>query len=258
MWRQPRRTSPATPALGTSRCPPASRLPNGHKQGTTIPGCGDQAGATTVFARHPPNPSVPGTRLKTATLLGSGLRGSLIALVGVAALSVATASMWFGAFTGSTSTAAIIPPATEIQGDRSPSQPSEPTMTDDGNSKVEFVSPQEGLVISPRQNVVVSGTVTGLGSNTLWILSKHEIGGSFYLVLGEAGVSPVIIKDGPWSVTDEGVGNPSDKGSAIVYYAVQANAECSRTLSAKQNYDSFHELPTGCTILQGQREVHIK
>ena len=131
-------------------------------------------------------------------------------------------------------------------------------MTNDGDSKVEFISPPEGLVISPRQDVVVSGTVTGLGSNTLWILSKHEIGGSFYFVLGEAGVSPVITKDGPWSATDEGVGDPSDKGSAIVYYAVQANAECSRTLSSKQNYDSFHELPTGCTILQGQREVQIK
>jgi hypothetical protein len=64
--------------------------------------------------------------------------------------------------------------------------------------------------------------------------------------------------DGPWSVTDEGVGDPSDKGSAIVYYAVQANADCSRILSSEQNYDSFRELPKGCTILQSQKQVQIK
>ena len=86
-------------------------------------------------------------------------------------------------------------------------------------------------MISPRQSVVVSGTVTGLGGNTLWILSRHDVGKSFYLVLGEEGVSPVITKDGPWSVTDEGMGDPPPiRGSAIVYHAVQANANCSRIL----------------------------
>ncbi len=104
----------------------------------------------------------------------------------------------------------------------------------------------------------MSGSVTGLGGDTLWILSRHDVGGSFYLVPGAAGLSPVRTKDGPWSVTDESVGNPSDRGGNVVYYAVQANADCAKNLSAMHNYDSFPDLPKGCTILQGQRSVRVK
>lgn len=157
--------------------------------------------------------------------------------------------------------AATPPPATAP-----PSQSlTRPTPGDSGGipipghiAQVEFVSPPEGSEINPGQDVVVSGSVTGLDDNTLWILSRHDVGGSFYLVSGAAGLSPVRTKDGPWSVTDESVGNPSDRGGNVVYYAVQANADCTRALSAMHNYDSLQEPPRGCTILQGLRSVRIK
>lgn len=158
------------------------------------------------------------------------------------------------------------PPATPPPATASPGQPSTLPAPEDGGgtpipghiAQVEFVSPPEGSEINPGQDVVVVGGVTGLGGNTLWILSRHNVGGSFYLVAGAAGLSPILTKDGPWSVTDESVGNPSDRGSDIVYYAVQANADCAKTLSAMHNYDSFQEVPKGCTILQGQRSVRVK
>jgi hypothetical protein len=104
----------------------------------------------------------------------------------------------------------------------------------------------------------VAGSVTGLGGNTLWILSRHDVGRSFYVVPGTAGIAPIITKDGPWSVTDEVVGDPSDKGSNVVYYAVQADADCTKTLSAMHHYDSFREMPKGCAILPGLRGVRVK
>ncbi|MGH3856758.1 MAG: hypothetical protein ACRDR6_25390 [Pseudonocardiaceae bacterium] len=112
--------------------------------------------------------------------------------------------------------------------------------------------------INPGQDVPVVGSVTGLGGNTLWILSKHEVGGSYYLPAGAAGPSPVATKDRPWTVTDEGVGDASDRGGNVVYYPVQANAECAKTLSAMHHYDSLPKLPQACTILPSLRSVRIK
>lgn len=114
-----------------------------------------------------------------------------------------------------------------------------------------------GAEITPRQDVPLVGSVTGLDGNTLWILSRHEDGGSYYPV-GAAGPAPVATKDGPWTVTDEGVGDPSDRGSNVVYYPVQANAECAKTLSNIHNYDSLSSPPQGCTILPSLRSVQIK
>lgn len=158
------------------------------------------------------------------------------------------------------------PAATPSPVETPPSQPSTHPAPEDGGviplpsniAQVEFLSPPEGSGINPGQDVVVAGSVTGLGGNTLWILSRHDVGGSFYPVPGAAGLLPVLTKDGPWSVTDVSVGDPSDRGGNIVYYAVQANADCTRTLSALHNYDSLPDLPKGCTILQGQRSVRVR
>lgn len=124
-------------------------------------------------------------------------------------------------------------------------------------AQVEFVAPAVGAEITPGQDVPVVGSVTGLDGNTLWILSRHDVGGSYYPV-GAAGPAPVATKDGPWKVTDEGVGDPSDRGSNVVYYPVQANAECVKILSAMHNYDSLPNVPQGCTILPSLRSVRIK
>jgi hypothetical protein len=125
--------------------------------------------------------------------------------------------------------------------------------------QVEFLSPQQDASINPSDDVQVAGTVSGLGNNKLWIMSWHEDGGSFFPVSGPEGISPVTDKNGPWSVTDEGVGNPSDHGKTIVYTAVLADAECTKTLSTKPDDYSFRApLPQGCTILPDHRGVRVK
>ncbi|MGH3822538.1 MAG: hypothetical protein ACRDRA_06820 [Pseudonocardiaceae bacterium] len=114
---------------------------------------------------------------------------------------------------------------------------------------VDFIFPQEGSGIDVGQDVLVSGNVTGLGGDTLWILSWHEDGGSFYPV------PPAIPKDGPWKVFDRHVGNSSDRDSNFVYYAVQANSDCARDLTAKS--DSFRDLPKSC-LVRNQRSIRVK
>jgi hypothetical protein len=121
--------------------------------------------------------------------------------------------------------------------------------TPDG-AHVDFIFPEEGSEINAGQDVILSGSVTGLGDDDLWIISRHEVGGSFYLI------PPAITKDGPWDVLDQRVGDPSDKGSYFVYYAVRANADCTKSLSSVRN--SFRDLPQGCTVVQGQLSVRIK
>lgn len=149
-----------------------------------------------------------------------------------------------------------------------PGSSSKSVMPDEGpavppsvdGAQVEFLSPPEDTPINAGDNVKVSGTVTGLGATTLWILSWHQDGGSFFPISGAGGISPVATKDGPWSITDEHVGDATDKGQAIVYTAVQADAECTKTLSAMHDYGSFRDsdLPKGCTPLPSRRGVQIK
>jgi hypothetical protein len=193
-----------------------------------------------------------------------------IAFIGtvLAALITAVAGMFSALIKDKPPSAvATSPPGTVSGGDLPPSQSSTPTTSDDGTAmpaspdgtQVEFLYPQEDALISPHNDVTVTGTVTGLGSNTLWILSWHEDGGSFFLIPGAAGVSAVTTKDGPWSTTDQNVGNSSDKGRTIAYTAVGANSECNKTLSAMRDDDSFREPPKGCIILPGgQRSVRVK
>ena len=157
-----------------------------------------------------------------------------------------------------TNAAASPPPGARTQSEMPFNQPSIPgndssrdTPPSADGAQIKFVFPHEGSEVDVDQDILVSGSVTGLGSDTLWILSMHEVGGSFYLV------PPAITKDGPWSVTDEDVGNPLDKGSNFVYYAVQANAECTNTLSSMNIYDSFKELPEGCDS-RDQRYVRVR
>ncbi len=183
---------------------------------------------------------------------------SLLSAV-VVALIGAAATVWTVSIKDDrTNAAAGPPPDTTMQGEMPSSRPTTPRDNDtrgiptpDDGAQVEFVFPQEGSGIDVGQDVPVSGSVTGLGSDTLWILSRHDVGGSFYLV------PPTIVKDGPWSVIDGNVGDSLDKGSNFVYYAVQANAECAKSLSSMDIYDSFKEIPKGCTT-RGQRNVRVR
>jgi serine/threonine protein kinase len=143
-----------------------------------------------------------------------------------------------------------------------------PTTSGDGGgglapaegAQVEFSSPPADASISPHRDVAVAGTVTQPAGNQLWILAYHGDGGSYFMVPGPEGVSPVTTKDGPWEVTDANVGTASDKGNIIVYTAVQADTACAKWLSAKHDDDSFYpkELPAGCTIFPDNRTVLVK
>ncbi|MGH3885985.1 MAG: hypothetical protein ACRDSZ_05325 [Pseudonocardiaceae bacterium] len=132
-----------------------------------------------------------------------------------------------------------------------------PKSTDDGNAgatptpgrtQAEFISPQADSEINVGDDVSGSVFVAGLGGNKIWIVSRHDVGGSYYPIY------PPIAKDGYQEFIDQGVGDSSDKGNNIVYFAVLANADCTQALS-DQNF--FRTLPTGCVLLD-QRVVRVK
>jgi hypothetical protein len=204
---------------------------------------------------------------------GSGsesIRAAKIALAGtvLAALITAIAAVLVPLLQNKTPHAAALPPATASGSDvppgsssRSPPSDGPSVSVSAGEAQVEFASPREDTPISPGDDVKVSGTVTGLGVTSLWILAWHQDGESFFLIPGPAGdVSPATTKDGPWSVIDYRVGNKGDKGSAIVYTSVQADVECTKKLSSMNDYTSFRqsELPQGCAILPSRRGVRVK
>jgi hypothetical protein len=118
-----------------------------------------------------------------------------------------------------------------------------------GRTQVEFISPRADSEINAGDNVSGSILVTGLGNNKIWIVSRHDVGGSYYPIY------PPIVKDGYQEFVDQNVGDSSDKGHNVVYFAVLANADCAQTLSAMD--DSFRKLPDGCALLD-QRVVRIK
>jgi hypothetical protein len=118
-----------------------------------------------------------------------------------------------------------------------------------GRTQVEFISPRADSEINAGDNVSGSILVTGLGNNKIWIVSRHDVGGSYYPIY------PPIIKDGYQEFVDQNVGDSSDKGHNVVYFAVLANADCAQTLSALG--DSFRTLPDGCALLD-QRAVRVK
>jgi hypothetical protein len=118
-----------------------------------------------------------------------------------------------------------------------------------GGAQVEFIFPPVGYEINAGDDVSGSVQVAGLGGDTLWIVSRHDDGGSYYLV------SPPIAKDGYSSFLDESVGDSSDRGSSISYFAVLANAGCAQALSAIPG--PFKTLPPSCTY-RGQRVVRVR
>lgn len=118
-----------------------------------------------------------------------------------------------------------------------------------GGTQVEFISPLTDSEINVDDDVSGSVLVAGLGKNKIWIVSRHDVGGSYYPIY------PPITEDGYQQFVDQGVGDSSDKGSNIVYFAVLANADCDQSLSAVR--DSFRTLPPGC-ILRDQRAVRVR
>lgn len=104
-----------------------------------------------------------------------------------------------------------------------------------GQAQVTFFDSETVARIRPRAvDVTVSGTVSGLGRDTLWILAFHTSGGGYWLVQtpGLASISPAASADGEWRVVDQSPGDVSDHGQYIIYYAVQADPSCARDLTS--------------------------
>jgi len=137
-----------------------------------------------------------------------------------------------------------------------PSANSAPPPPAHNDAQIMFSSPPDAP-IKPKTDVPVTGTVEGLGANTLWILAWHQSGGRYFPIPNPdtSQMSPVTTKDGPWHTEDDSVGDSSDIGKTIAYTAILANTECAKQLTTKN--EPFIGLPDGCVIL-GQREVRVQ
>jgi hypothetical protein len=166
-----------------------------------------------------------------------------VALIGAAATVVAAIINQEPPTSGDTPS-----PTTPMLSDAAASQSPTPVLVPGNHANVQFTTPPNDFeIVAGQGDVDLSGTVTGLGTDTLWILSWHSSGGSFYMVpAADGSISPAATKDGPLAVTDQNVGDLGDRGKEIIYYAVQANLDCTHTLSLKNTYDSFRGLPEGC------------
>jgi hypothetical protein len=107
-----------------------------------------------------------------------------------------------------------------------------------------FTRPKANMRIDAGASVAVSGTLSDIGHDTLWLLTKPDAGGGSYFLTDNA---PVATRDGTWSFPDTGVGDDSDRGKGITYLAVDADASCASKLTAAG--DAVDSLPTGCTIV---------
>lgn len=178
----------------------------------------------------------------------SPTRVGLISAVAVALIGAAATVVAAIISQGPSTSEDTSPPTTSMPS--STATPQLPIPPVSGNhANVQFTAPPDGFEIEAEKGEDVSlvGTVTGLGTDTLWILSQHSSGRSYYMVpLENGGISPVAEEDGNWHVTDYNVGDASDRGGQIIYYALQANSDCSRELLSKDEGDSFRSLPGGC------------
>jgi len=148
-----------------------------------------------------------------------------------------------------------LPVASSTDPGKTPTAPTSPPSPP--AARVEFSQPSVGATMRASQDVSVAGSVTGLAGDALWIVSKAEIGdGQYYLTQ----IGPVADHDGQWSVVDEHVGDDSDKGHKITYFALQANRSCSERLTTiPQNQNgsrAFILIPNGCAV-RAQRAIAV-
>lgn len=134
-----------------------------------------------------------------------------------------------------------------------------PTATSSQTSaqpQVIFNEPSEGAVVQPGSDIRLSGTVSGLNGRELWIISRADSADQLYYLTLQ---SPVTTADGPWNVTDESVGDDSDRGHNRLYLAVAADGDCADSLAAVQpdadGVLSFPRLHRSCLQLGAPRAV---
>jgi hypothetical protein len=123
-------------------------------------------------------------------------------------------------------------------------------------AQVRIDTPSEGTSIRAGQDVLLSGSVTGLGADTLWIISKPDTGAGLYFLPARG---PVADHDGNWQFLDQESGDPSNHN--IVFKAIQADGGCSEKLARVRpdvngSY-TFQTLPETCKI-RAERTVAAK
>lgn len=105
-------------------------------------------------------------------------------------------------------------------------------------------------------DIRLSGTVNGLNGRELWIISRADSADQLYYLTLQ---SPVTTADGPWNVTDESVGDDSDRGHNRLYLAIAADGDCADSLAAVQpdadGVLSFPRLHRSCLQLGAPRAV---
>lgn len=82
--------------------------------------------------------------------------------------------------------------------------------------------------VAPARTCGVSGSLHGIGANTMWIVTKPDAGDGYCTTID----APIATSDGNWSFEDQEVGDETDVGHEIPYIAVQADQTCSQGLSS--------------------------
>jgi hypothetical protein len=82
--------------------------------------------------------------------------------------------------------------------------------------------------IHAGQNAELNGTVAGLDQENLWIIEQPSDSPGTLVISGDG---PAATHDGRWKLTATQVGDPSDIGLTMKFFAIRADKSCSERLS---------------------------
>lgn len=117
----------------------------------------------------------------------------------------------------------------------------QPRTAPSGQPSASLTYPADGTKMSRAQGFTTGGIVTGLGTDTIWILD-HPAGA--YYVDAEA-----AIENGKWEALDRPLGSQSDHLSySLRVVAVFATPECKTLLRHLENVGDvrLRQMPNGC------------
>jgi hypothetical protein len=104
-----------------------------------------------------------------------------------------------------------------------------PSTTVSGLAEIRFLTPKWGDTVTPGQDLLLSGTVSGLpAGDSVWLLETSPSEG-IYLFLDGSKSGPFATADGEFARTDPG--GPKEGGTVIFYVAFQAGSACNEILS---------------------------
>lgn len=175
--------------------------------------------------------------------------GLVFALVGAGMLAF---PYWISVGRENSATGTTAPPATtqpSVPSTTAPSTTTTSTASAPAGKDVVITSPYDGKSVSGRAGVVLSGTASGLGGDTLWVFD-HDLDNLLYYRDSD---EPVVVREGRWSFLDKPIGDSGsgDIGTTFTVVVVRASTSCTKVLrGTKANADgdvTFTDLPTGCS-----------